>query len=168
MVNKIVVFETSMGNFELELFCDKMPITTENFLYLVEEGCYTGMRFHRVIKDFMVQGGDPLSKNDKIRNRWGTGGTEPIQDEFVSGLSNTRGTISMANAGPQTGSSQFFLNVADNEYLDFDKKPFNSKHPVFGKIVSGMEVVDEISEVRSDSMDRPKENITVLKAYIKN
>jgi peptidylprolyl isomerase len=165
--NPIVVFQTNKGDIELEIYKDKMPITAGNFISLVEKGFYDGTKFHRVIKDFMIQGGDPLSKNDSLKNRWGTGGSEPIPDEFVKGLSNVRGTIAMANAGPNTGSSQFFINVVDNTYLDFDKQPFSSKHPVFGKVVKGMEIVDIISNVKTVAQDRPAENIVIEKAYIK-
>lgn len=165
--NPIVVFETTKGNFEVELFVDKSPITAGNIKELVEKGFYDNTKFHRVIKDFMIQGGDPLSKNDSLKNRWGTGGSEPIEDEFIRGLSNVRGTLSMANSGPNSGSSQFFINVVDNTYLDWDKAPVQSKHPVFGKVVSGMDIVDEISNVKVGSQDRPVEVITINKAYIK-
>jgi len=167
MVNNIVIFETTQGNIEIELYLEKSPVTAGNFKELVEEGFYDGTRFHRVIKGFMIQGGDPLSKNVSLKNRWGTGGAEKIEDEFIRGLSNVRGTLSMANAGPNTGSSQFFMNVVDNTYLDWDKKPMSSKHPVFAKIVSGMEIVDKISNVSVDGRDVPKEDVVITKAYLK-
>ena len=165
--NPIVVFETNLGNFEVELFEDKSPITAGNFKSLVEQGFYDGIKFHRVIKDFMIQGGDPLSKNDSLKNRWGSGGAEPIEDEFIKGLSNTRGTLSMANAGPNTGSSQFFINLVDNTYLDWDKSPAQSKHPVFGKIVSGMDIIDKIGTVKVGARDVPAEPVIIRKAYLK-
>lgn len=161
MKNKTAVFETSQGTFKLELFESQMPITTKNFIDLAEKGFYDGSKFHRVIEGFMVQGGDPLSKNDADKARWGTG--DPgykIKDEFGAGLSNVRGTIAMANAGPNTGGSQFFINVADNTFLD-------GKHPVFGKVVEGMDVVDEIVSVETDSGDRPVEDVVVDKIKIK-
>lgn len=162
------VFETSMGNFELELFTEQMPITTGNFIKLVNEGFYDGQRFHRVIPNFMIQGGDPLSKDVNNRNRWGTGGPGyAIKDEFVEGPSNVRGSISMANSGPQSGGSQFFINVVDNTFLDWDKQPAQSKHPVFGKIVSGMDVVDAISTVQTRPGDQPAEDIVITKVTIK-
>ncbi len=167
MVNSIVVFETNLGNFEIELFEDKSPITTENFKNLVNKGFYDGTRFHRIIGDFMIQGGDPLSKNISLKNKWGTGGSKPIQDEFVRGLSNLRGTIAMANSGPNSGSSQFFINLVDNTYLDWDKKPMSSKHPVFGRIISEMEVVDKIGRVKTNSRDIPLEDVIINRAYIK-
>ena len=137
-----------------------MPITTGNFKGLVESGTYDGVIFHRIISGFMIQGGDPT----------GTGYGDPsipkIDDEFVAGHSNVRGTISMANAGPNTGSSQFFINLGDNSMLDFDKQPLSSKHPVFGEVVEGMDVVDEIANVAVGPNDRPVEDVVILKAVI--
>lgn len=157
MKNKTAVFETNLGTFKLELFESQMPITTKNFIDLAEKGFYDGTRFHRVIEGFMIQGGDPLSKDDADKASWGTGGPGyKIKDEFADGLSNLRGTIAMANAGPNTGGSQFFINVADNTFL-------NGKHPVFGKVVEGMDVVEEIVSVQTDAQDRPAEDIIVKK-----
>jgi len=147
ITNPVVVMETGKGNIEIELFMDKMPKTAGNFKKLVEEGFYDGVRFHRVIDNFMIQGGDPLSKDESKKDFWGTGGPGyAIDDEFVEGLSNVRGTIAMANSGPNTGGSQFFINTVDNIGLDFDKPPFTSKHPVFGKVVEGMDVVLSIEK----------------------
>ena len=149
-----VKFETNYGDIIINLYSD-MPITTKNFLDLVSKGIYDGTIFHRVIEGFMIQGGDPT----------GTGFGDPsissIPDEFThsSGNKNNRGTISMANAGPNTGSSQFFINVADNNYLDL-------KHPVFGKVIQGMEVVDEISRVQTDLQDKPIEEIKIIRAIV--
>jgi len=113
MKNKTAVFETTMGTFKLELFEDKMPITTKNFMDLAQKGFYDNTKFHRVIAGFMVQGGDPLSKDNSKKKYWGTGGPGyEIKDEFVKGVSNARGTIAMANHGPNTGGSQFFINVS--------------------------------------------------------
>ncbi len=165
--SNIVVLETNVGVIEIELYLEEMPVTAGNFKSLVESGFFDGIKFHRVISDFMIQSGDPLSKNDSLKNRWGTGGSEPIKDEFTKGLSNVRGTISMANAGPNTGSSQFFINVKDNTFLDWDKAPLSSKHPVFGKVVSGMDVVDKISNMQTDSADRPLNPVIIEKAYMK-
>ena len=167
--NPIVVLQTSKGNIEIELFLNESPITAGNFKELVESGFYDGTKFHRVIKDFMIQGGDPLTKNDSLMNRWGTGGPGyAIKDEFIRGLSNTRGTLSMANSGPNSGGSQFFINVGNNTFLDWDKAPATSKHPVFGKVVVGMDVVDAIVLVKTAAQDRPAEAIVINKAYIKN
>ncbi len=150
-----VRLQTSMGNITIELRND-MPITSGNFKNLVEQGTYDGTIFHRVINDttpYMIQGGDPT----------GTGMGDPsipsIQDEFTSDNHNYRGTVAMANAGPNTGSSQFFINVGDNNYLD-------SAHPVFGKVKEGMNVVDAISSVPRDENNRPFTNVTIIKADI--
>jgi len=153
-----VLLETTKGDIVLELY-EEMPVTTGNFKKLVKEGFYDGIIFHRVIDGFMIQGGDPL----------GTGAGGPgytIEDEFVSSekLSNLRGTISMANRGPNTGGSQFFINLADNNYLDWDKEPLTSKHPVFGKVVEGMDVVDEIGKMKTDSNHKPLEEVRIIEA----
>ena len=160
MKNRTAVFETNMGTFKVELLESQMPITTKNFIDLAEKGYYDNTKFHRVIEDFMIQGGDPLTKDNSKKARWGTG--DPgykIKDEFAKGLSNVRGTIAMANAGPNTGGSQFFVNVVDNTFLD-------GKHPVFGKVIEGMEVVDEIVAVQADSQDRPVQEVIVDKILI--
>src|SRR3989338_2123530 len=149
-----VKLETNKGDIVIKLY-DDMPITTGNFKKLVSEGFYDGVIFHRVIDGFMIQGGDPT----------GTGYGDPsipnIKDEFThkGGNKNNRGTISMANAGPNTGSSQFFINLADNNFLD-------GKHPVFGEVVEGMDVVDAIAKAQTDANDKPLEEIKILKADI--
>lgn len=154
-----VLIETNMGNITIELYED-MPITAGNFENLVRNGTYDGVIFHRVIANFMIQGGDPT----------GTGMGDPsipeIEDEFVEGRSNLRGTIAMANRGPNTGSSQFFINLVDNTYLDWDKPPESSKHPVFGFVVEGMDVVDRIGKVETGVGDKPVEDIVILKATV--
>lgn len=168
--NPHVVLETSRGNIELELYEDQMPVTVRNFVTLVEENFYDGTRFHRAIPNFMVQGGDPLTKNTSLKERWGTGGPGyTIDDEFKDGLSNVRGTIAMANTGqPNSGGSQFFINVADNTFLDFDKEPLTSKHPVFGRVVRGMDVVDAIVAVPTEGPDRPVDDVLIERVYIAN
>lgn len=149
-----VKLETNYGNITINLYSD-MPITTGNFEKLVNEGTYDGVIFHRVIEGFMIQGGDPT----------GTGMGDPsipnIKDEFThaGGNKNNRGTISMANAGPNTGSSQFFINLVDNNFLD-------DKHPAFGKVIEGMDVVDEIGKVETDANDRPLKEVKIIKATI--
>ena len=149
--NTKVMLETTKGNIVIEL--DKnMPITAGNFEKLVKEEYYDGVIFHRVIKDFMIQGGDPT----------GTGTGNPgytIKDEFTQNNKNDRGTISMANTGPNTGGSQFFINVVNNNFLD-------AKHPVFGKVIEGMDVVDAIVNSETDSNDKPLEEIKIIKARI--
>ena len=153
--NKMVTLKTSMGDIKLELFLEKMPITAGNFIKLAELDFYDGVTFHRVIPSFMAQGGDPLSKDDNPDND-GTGGPGYfIEDEFYPDFSNDRGTIAMANAGPNTGGSQFFINVVNNYSLD-------SKHPVFGKVIEGMDVADAIVNVpRDHSNSRPLEPVII-------
>ncbi|MEK6909220.1 MAG: peptidylprolyl isomerase [Nanoarchaeota archaeon] len=149
-----VALETNKGTIVLEIYTGEMPITAGNFVKLVEQGFYDGIIFHRVISGFMIQGGDPT----------GTGMGGPgykIKDEFTgTNLDrNDRGTISMANAGPNTGGSQFFINLADNNFLD-------GKHPVFGKVIEGLEVVDSIAGVETDSEDRPLEEVIIISAKV--
>lgn len=153
-----IKLETNHGDIVINLYKD-MPITADNFRKLVDEGFYDGVIFHRIIPNFMLQGGDPQ----------GTGMGGPgytIEDEFVKGHSNIRGTISMANSGPDSGGSQFFINLVDNTMLDFDKQPLSSKHPVFGKVIEGMEVIDKIANVETDANDKPLEEVKIIKASI--
>lgn len=148
---KLVKLETNMGNITIALAPD-MPLTAGNFETLVGKGFYNGVIFHRVINGFMIQGGDPD----------GTGMGGPgykIKDEFTKNNRNDRGTISMANAGPNTGGSQFFINLVNNNFLD-------SKHPVFGKVVEGMDVVDKIAQVKTGANDRPVTNVTIIRAVM--
>lgn len=169
-MNPVVVLETNQGTVEIELYKDTMPITAGNFEKLVKEGYYDGIKFHRVIDGFMIQGGDPLTKDDSQMARWGTGGPGySIPDEHIAGplLTNVRGTISMANAGPNSGGSQFFINLVDNTGLDFDKQPLSSKHPVFGRVIKGMEVVDAIGGVSVGAGDRPLSPVIITKATIR-
>lgn len=150
--NPIVVMETTKGTIKLEIYNETMPLTGGNFLKLVKEGFYDGVIFHRVIPNFMIQGGDPTGT--------GTGDAGyTIKDEFTEQNRNERGTISMANAGPNTGSCQFFINMVNNNYLD-------SKHPVFGKVVEGMDVVDAISNVETGPGDKPVEDVVMTTVRI--
>lgn len=161
-MNPIAVLTTNKGVIEIELYKDIMPITAGNFEKLVREGYYDGIKFHRVIDGFMVQGGDPLTKDDAQAASWGTGGPGyAIADEFSADPRevNARGTISMANSGANTGGSQFFLNTVDNNFLD-------NKHPVFGRIVKGLDIVDAISKVATNDMDRPLEAVMIESAEI--
>ncbi len=151
-MNRIAVIKTNKGTVEIELFEDQMPITTGNFVKLAQEKFYDGVKFHRVIDGFMIQAGDPNTKTPNVAT-YGQGGPGyTIQDEFVEGplLTNTRGTIAMANTGqPNSGGSQFFINTVDNTGLDFgdDAQP-QSNHPVFGRVIKGMDIVDQISKVQ--------------------
>lgn len=168
-MNPKAIFTTSKGTFELELFEDQMPITVGNFVKLAESGFYNGTKFHRVIDGFMIQGGDPNTKTDNTSS-YGQGGPGyTIQDEFVqaSNLSNVRGSISMANTGqPNSGGSQFFINTVDNLGLDFDKDPAASKHPVFGHVVKGLEIVDAISGTKTGPGDVPVPPIVIESVLI--
>ncbi len=147
-----VLLQTTMGNITIELSGD-MPITAGNFEKLVKQGYYDGVIFHRVMAGFMIQGGDPTGS--------GAGGPGyTILDEFTNHNNNSRGTIAMANTGdPNTGGSQFFINVVNNDFLD-------SKHPVFGKVVAGMDVVDAIVNTKTDQNDRPLQEVRIIKATL--
>ncbi len=156
---KTAIITTNKGKITLELD-PRTPKTTENFIKLAQEDFYNGVKFHRVIKDFMIQGGDPKTKDDALVNEWGTGGPGyQFEDEILDTNANVRGSISMANAGPNTNGSQFFINTADNRFLD-------TKHTVFGKVVDGMEVVDKIESVETGMFDRPTEAIEILSVDI--
>jgi len=168
-MNPIAVLETNKGTIEIELFDDSMPITAGNFTKLAEEGFYDGIKFHRVIDGFMIQGGDPNTKTDEVFT-YGQGGPGySIPDEHISGelLTNTRGTISMANSGPNSGGSQFFINLVDNTNLDFNKAPLSSKHPVFGRVILGMDVVDAIAAVETGPSNLPVEDVVIEKVTIR-
>lgn len=148
--NQTVILKTNKGDIKLELYNETMPITAGNFVKLVDEGFYDGVIFHRVIDGFMIQGGDPDGN--------GTGGPGyTIEDEFTDNNENNRSTISMANAGANTGGSQFFINLVDNNFLD-------DKHPVFGKVIEGMDVVDEIAKVATDGNDKPNDDVVIKNA----
>lgn len=174
--NPTATFDTTMGKMKAEIYLDRVPRTASNFIDLARTGFYNGIHFHRVIPGFMDQFGCPYAKDPKSP-RAGTGGPPDgqfknlktgamerrfnggnIEDENISRDSNVPGTLSMANTGrPNTGGSQFFLNVADNKYLDwFASSPSN--HPVFGKVIEGYDVAEAISKVRTSS-DRPIEPI---------
>ena len=155
VANRIAVFETNKGTFEIELFEDKTPVTTKNFIDLAQKGFYDGVIFHRVIDGFMIQGGDPE----------GTGMGGPgytIEDEFLPELTfDGEGILAMANTGrPHTGGSQFFITLGKTEWL-------NGKHTIFGKVIKGMEVVREIGHTQTDFQDRPVNSVVMEKVTIK-
>merc|ERR1719476_34292 len=174
MANPKAICETTMGTFELEIFLDRVPRTASNFIDLAKTGYYNGVHFHRVIPNFMAQFGCPYAK-DPRSPRAGTGGPEDgtsfkilagsdegqevvrrgggnIPDELTEQITNAPGTLSMANTGrPNSGGSQFFINVANNNFLDFFNPRTPSKHPVFGKIVEGFDVVKKITETRTQN-----------------
>ena len=151
-----VDFYTNYGDFTVELYDSLVPITTSNFINLVSSGFYDGALFHRVISNFMIQGGDVSPA------------PPPITDEFDSTLSNIQKTISMANSGPNTGTCQFFINLVDNTYLDFDKPPFTSKHPVFGITTSGFSIVEDIGDVQTNFNDVPYIDVIMDSVRISN
>jgi len=180
--NPTAKFTTTMGTFTAEIFLDQLPITASNFIDLASTGFYNDLWFHRVIPDFMVQFGCPCTKSQPTRA--GTGGPdvfskfknlktgeeitrngEPmgsgyIPDEFTAEISNERGTLAMGNAGkPNSGGSQFFVNVVDNKKLDWFDSSTPAKHPVFGKIIEGMDVVDAMSKVKIEWQDQPETKI---------
>ena len=146
MANRAAQFKTNLGSFTIELFEDQAPKTTKNFIDLAEKGFYDGVIFHRVITDFMIQGGDPTGTG-----RGGPGYTIP--DEFHPELKHGgAGVLSMANAGPNTGGSQFFITLAATPWLD-------GKHAVFGKVTDGLDVVRAIGTVETGFGDKPKEPV---------
>lgn len=159
---KSVLLKTNMGDIKINLFETETPKTVNNFVKLAEAGFYDGTKFHRVIKDFMIQGGDPLSKEDLMKDMWGTGGPGyTFEDEISADNSNLTGTISMANAGPNTNGSQFFINLADNNFL-------NDKHTVFGKVVEGFDIVQKIGAVKTlgAPTDRPVDDVIIEKIVL--
>jgi peptidyl-prolyl cis-trans isomerase A (cyclophilin A) len=148
MSNRIAEFRTNKGTFAIELFEDKAPVTTKNFIDLIEKGFYDGVIFHRVIDGFMIQGGDPTGTG-----RGGPGYT--IKDEFHPDLKHdSEGILSMANAGPNTGGSQFFITLAATPWLD-------GRHAIFGKVVEGMDVVRAIGKVPTLPGDRPVDEVKI-------
>lgn len=151
--NPIALFETNKGNFKVELFADKAPVTVQNFITLTNKKFYDGLIFHRVIPDFMIQGGDPKGN--------GTGGPGyAIKDEFHPDLKhNGAGILSMANAGPNTGGSQFFITLAATPWLD-------GKHAIFGQVIEGLEVVKAIGKVKTGAGDKPVEPVQIQKITI--
>jgi len=158
--NKVMTkatFATNFGSFTIEFLPAQAPNTVANFVKLAEQKFYDGTRFHRVIKDFMIQGGDPQSKDLKLADRWGTGGPGyQFADEISATNHNDVGTIAMANSGPNTNGSQFFVNTAANNFLD-------GKHTVFGRVVSGMDVIKEIEANPTGPNDRPVKEVVIEK-----
>ncbi len=167
MANPTATCETSLGTFTVELFVDQMPVTAGNFITLAKSGFYDGLHFHRVIDSFMIQFGCPHSK-DPNSPRAGTGDSPSgcIQDEHAAKLSNEPGTLSMANTGrPNSGSCQFFINTKHNAYLDWFTGGA-SKHPVFGKVTGGQDVVDKIGTTPTGAGDRPKTPVQMVKITV--
>ena len=169
MANPTALLETSLGNLKVELYTDKMPQTAGNFVKLAKSGFYDGLHFHRVIKGFMAQFGCPHSRDPKSsRAGTGDGPDGTIADEHPANakLSNEPGTLSMANTGaPNSGSCQFFINTTDNSFLDFFS-PGDSKHPVFGRVIEGMDVLKKIETTPTDRGDRPVTPVRMNKVTI--
>ena len=152
---------TNYGDITIQFLDKGVPNTVANFIKLAGTHFYDGVKFHRVIKGFMIQGGDPLTKDDSQKALWGTGGPGyTFNDELSADNHDDYGTIAMANSGPNTNGSQFFINVAANNFLD-------TKHVVFGKVTAGMDVVMKISETKTDSNDRPIDPVIINSITLK-
>jgi len=157
MSGKIVVLETNQGNIEIQLMPEVAPKACENFEKLVEKGYYNGIIFHRVIKDFMIQGGDPAGTGRGGESVWG----KPFEDEVSSEVTfDDVGILAMANAGPNTNGSQFFITTAKTPWL-------NMKHTIFGKVISGYDVVQKIENSPTSGSDKPVKEQKIIKAYLK-
>lgn len=152
----VAIIQTNMGTIEIELFADKTPKTVENFVGLANKGYYNGVIFHRVIDNFMIQGGDPTGTGRGGQSLWGG----KFEDEFVPELKhNGAGILSMANAGPNTNGSQFFITLKETPWLD-------GRHTVFGKVIKGMDVVQAIGKVPTNQQDRPLKDVVMEKVTI--
>ncbi|MDD5634203.1 MAG: peptidylprolyl isomerase [Candidatus Omnitrophica bacterium] len=157
MENAIVVLETNQGNIEIELKPEIAPKTCENFMGLVEKGYYNGTIFHRVIKNFMIQGGDPTGTGMGGNSIWG----RPFEDEVTPKVGfDKKGILAMANSGPNTNGSQFFITTADTSWL-------NMKHTIFGEVISGYEIVQKIENTPTGRGDKPLKDQIIVKAYVK-
>lgn len=155
--DEIVVLETNQGNIEIKLMPDTAPKACDNFLKLVEKGYYNGIIFHRVIKGFMIQGGDPTGTGRGGESIWGS----PFEDEVKTGVTfDQSGIVAMANAGPSTNGSQFFITTEKTPWL-------NMRHTIFGQVISGYDVVQKIENTAVDSFDRPVTEQKIIKAYCK-
>ncbi|MDO4455961.1 MAG: peptidylprolyl isomerase [Ligilactobacillus agilis] len=173
----VATFKTNKGDFAIKLFPKQAPKTVENFLGLVAKNYYDGIIFHRVIKDFMIQGGDPTGTGMGGQSLWGA----PFEDEFSNELFNIRGALSMANAGPATNGSQFFIVQNQNMPAQMEEQMvaagypkeiieayrqggtpwLDHRHTVFGQVVSGMEIIDEIANVETGIQDKPVEDVVI-------
>ena len=161
VVTNTVVLKTTKGDITIDLYGNDAKKTVENFVKLSKDGFYDGTRFHRVIKDFMIQGGDPLSKDDTKSSMWGTGGPGYKFEDEINSIKLKRGVIAMANAGPNTNGSQFFIiTIPETPWLD-------GKHTAFGQVVNGMDIVDAIQGVETAPNDRPIVPVTVSSVEVK-
>jgi peptidylprolyl isomerase len=156
-VEQSVVFETTKGKIEFKLFPEVAPKTVENFVGLAKKGYYDGIIFHRVIKNFMIQGGDPTGSGRGGNSLWG----KPFKDEFAPGIVFDRsGILAMANSGRNTNGSQFFITTKPTPWL-------NGRHTIFGEVVDGFDVMNMIENTKVDGRDKPVEEIKIIKAYVK-
>ena len=154
--NPVVVIETSMGTIKAELFEKDAPITVKNFLQYVEDKHYDGVIFHRIISNFMIQGGGMDENGREKKSR------ESIKNESTNGLKNDRGTLAMARTNvPDSASAQFFINVKDNDFLNKANAQDRVGYAVFGKVIEGMDVVDKIKDVKTGQGDKPIENVVI-------
>ncbi len=157
MADTTVVLETTQGTIEIKLLPDIAPKACENFVGLIEKGYYNGIIFHRVIKDFMIQGGDPTGTGRGGESLWG----KPFEDECKPSVTfNKKGILAMANAGPSTNGSQFFITTVPTPWL-------NMKHTIFGEVVSGYDVVAKIENVATGANDKPLQDVKIIKAFVK-
>ncbi len=156
-MSKIAILETNQGTVEIKLFDKEAPKTVENFVGLINKGYYNGLIFHRVIKDFMIQGGDPTGSGCGGQSLWGG----KFEDEFSPELSfNRKGLLAMANAGPNTNGSQFFITTALTPWLD-------NRHTIFGEVTNGYDVIEKIENCKTGMMDRPAQEQKILKASVR-
>ena len=154
--NQFATIKTNYGDIKLELYSQSAPKTVKNFLDLAQKGFYNGTKFHRVIRGFMIQGGDPLSKDESQKAYWGTGGPGyKFNDELTGQEKYPQGTLAMANSGPNTNGSQFFIVTAS------PAAPLTPDYTVFGKVISGMDVAFKIEKVETDSRDCPLEDVVI-------
>ncbi len=150
------VIKTNLGDITVKFYNSDAPKTVNNFVKLAAAGFYDNTKFHRVIKDFMIQGGDPQSKDDALKNSWGTGGPGYTFEDEINSHKLVKGSLAMANAGPNTNGSQFFIVTADaTPWLD-------GMHTNFGEVIAGMEVVDKIEKVETQGPNRPVESVEIL------
>ncbi|OGI60254.1 peptidylprolyl isomerase [Candidatus Nomurabacteria bacterium RIFCSPHIGHO2_01_FULL_38_19] len=155
------ILHTNLGDITIQFFDEQAPNTVANFIKLAKSGFYDKIKFHRVIKGFMIQGGDPLTKDDSKMALWGTGGPGyKFADELTATNRNDIGTIAMANSGPNTNGSQFFINVAANNFLD-------TKHTVFGRVITGMDIVTKIENMPTGPSDRPVTAVVIENVTLK-
>lgn len=149
------IIHTSLGNIKIAFYNEKAPITVNNFLKLADDNFYDGTLFHRIIKDFMIQAGDPITKNQDSRDKWGTGGPGTTFQDEINDEKLVKGSLAMANSGPNTNGSQFFIVTIDAvPWLD-------GKHTNFGKVTEGMDVVEKIEKVETNAQDQPIQDITI-------